>query len=464
MSITLTGTGGLFTRLGKAGNLHLNIAGFLSDTAPSAANTTWGSNNCTIRDLGHAIDQIDAQYLAAGQNLTEGLYAARDAYRGVGFGSLGSSLQQLSERTLVTMVDDAIGLQSRTLAAALPVLIEDMNSGSETVRKNVVSHSVAANAGNTGNPTVCCTFRNSKGIDRELPFAETIELRATTDRQNGGTAGSESLSFVGEPSATTTAWNYPQGSGASGSLIMIDPCIDASSAGAGNLLTNSDFNSFNGTTPTSWTVVVGTAGTDIAASGVSYYADATNSLKFVGDNSTLSAIAQNVTLTTNTVYHVYGVIKGNATLGGGVLALSLCNGTHAIIADDKANDNSVSQNLTSVGTSWTIFKGSFSTPKVLPSTVELKVHLTTALPSAKQLYIQVALAKVSQAYNGGPYLSVLRGSTDVVIGDRVSVTVTNDFAGKFQSLFGRYFGMREKDLQLPSAAAANATIAESLVG
>ena len=462
MSITLTGTGGLFTRLGKAANLYLNLAGFMSATAPSASNTTWASNNSTIRDLGHAVDQIDAQYQSTGQNLTEGIYTARDSYRSSGVGSLGSALAQLGERTVVTMVDDAIGLQSRTLASALPLLIADMDTGSEKVRKNVVSHNVTADSGNTGDPTVCCTFRNGKGVDRENVFNETIELRVTTDRQNGGTAGSESLSLTGEPSVAATAWNYPQGSGATGSLTMIDPCIDASSSG--NLLTNSDFNSFNGTTPTSWNVVVGTAGTDIAAGGTSYYADATNCLKFVGDNSTLSTVAQNVTLATNTVYHVYGIIKGNATLGGGVLALSLCNSSHTVIADDKSNSNTVSQNLTSIGTSWTVFKGSFSTPKVLPSTTELKIHLTTAVPSAKQLYIQVALAKVLPAYTGGPYISAVRGATDVAIGDKISVSVDNDYAGKFQSLFDRWFAMRDKDIQLPSAAAANATISEALVG
>lgn len=466
-NITLTGTGGLMTRLGAHGNLYLNLVGDVGDTATNTT-ATFGAGGVTVRPVGPAVNNIDAQYLGADQNLRDGLFAFKNSLRAA-FSGLLPQIPGLASATVIQMANEAVSLTALTLPAAMSELIVEMiGNGNITVpdnavKKNTVSVTVAAVSlpVNTGNAQIIASVVDPvSGVNREYLFPEVAELTVSTDGQSGGTAGSETLTLAGEiPAASNDAWNFPLGSGCTGSLTLCDPSVTGA-----NVLTNSDFSLIPAGVPTSWTVLVGTTGVSILAGGTTYVPGGANCLKYLGDGAELTSIRQLVTgFTPNTVYAFLAYTKVSDNAATGTLAFSLCNGSsHAILADNAGTINSLSVDLSAETTAWAPHSRFFRTPRVMPATTELKIHLTTAINNTYAAFIQCAMCIPVLMYVGGPYLAGFRASTDVVIGDKFTVTVANDLGGKFQTLVGmRWFDMRGAGQQLPSTA--NGTIAETLV-
>src|SRR5688572_18020131 len=107
MSVTLTGTGGLFTRLGKLAASLNNVNGFRAATAPSPS-SAWGASGQTIRTVDYQISDIRDQFLSTNTQLIDGLYAQRDSYRAT-HSSYTSYLRDLAQAVLIQMVhDDAV--------------------------------------------------------------------------------------------------------------------------------------------------------------------------------------------------------------------------------------------------------------------------------------------------------------------------------------------------------------------
>src|SRR5690349_12705345 len=73
MAITLTGTGGLFTRTGVWGRLIRTLNGARGSTAPNPG-SSWGGTTKTIFDLQTAVGNINAQYASTLQGIVSGLY------------------------------------------------------------------------------------------------------------------------------------------------------------------------------------------------------------------------------------------------------------------------------------------------------------------------------------------------------------------------------------------------------
>ncbi len=78
-------------------------------------------------------------------------------------------------------------------------------------------------------------------------------------------------------------------------------------------------------------------------------------------------------------------------------------------------------------------------------------------------------------YAGGPYVSVFRGSADLInyqvyplLGDIWTLAVTNNYGGhtadiNFQTAFNRLFDMASLGLVLPSASGGGSTISDTLI-
>lgn len=458
---------GLFTRLGTIFAAQRNVNGFRGTTAP-ASSTTWGSGGQTIRAIATSVNNIEAQYASTRQDLIDALYTQREAYRGA-HGSFQSYLKTLCEQTLIEMSNDDSKLPSKSVLNAMTNLVAQMIANSNTITYNTVSVTPSAGGSNVGNAQFVASIIDKDGKNLEYVFPETIIAKVTSDALLGATAGSEPLSFAAPAQRSDTLyWDWPAGSGAVGTLAVVDPTIDIGT----NILRNSDFETFTSNVPDYWTSLVGVPGTDTLKDVSNTYDSSAACLEFAGDGATLSSVAQTFgsssgttyTLKPLTVYAFNAFVKMSAdnNAGAGVLSFALVDSSNTIINDQQGTANNKTYALNIASTSYIAVNGFFRTPANLPSTVKLRVRLSTALTSGKNVFIDhLAMTPATQLYTGGPWAAVFRGSTDVLKDDYWSVAVANDQAGVFQTMFERVFGMRALNLKIPSASSGS--IADTLV-
>lgn len=470
MAVTLTNgsNGGLFDRIGLLGGRLLDVHALMG--ASATARVLSGASLTT------GFTTLDSAYGAspAQQKLLDTLFQSVTSQRSAQTGFY-SALKTIAENTLIEMVHADTPLNAKTVAAAMAVLIQQMVASGDDVNASTVSVGAQANVGSpTGTPSIVVSAKHTDGRTREYLHAETIRFTVATDSYTGGTVDRESVT-VTTPVAQSDmlAYDWPAGSGVSKSLTSIDPSQDATSGG--NLLTNSDMESFTSNTPDKFAVLVGAAGTDILAGGSSEAFDSSsNCLRFTYDAGTpLSSIAQTfnsasgttATLSPNTVYLVNAWMKRSSGLSGaGTVAIELVDGSNAIIADDQSANNTISQVAASLTTSYTAVKGAFVTPKTMPTTYKLRVRMSTAIAdSGASVFIDnIVLTPGVELYTGGPWAAFCPGATSVVKGDAYTVAISNTW-GAFQQLFQRFFDMRKLGLQLPSDSAAGETLADSLI-
>lgn len=439
MAVTLTGTGGLFTRIGKFLNI-INVVNTLRGTTLVGDIDELGDNYNDDRDL------------------YTGIESAFSGYQSQQGGFL-SYLRTKAQTTLVEQVNADNPLTEKTVTAALKELISQMDGASATVDKNTVSGSATAGSSNNGDGicTVLCKGTDGKATENQL--AEDIIVTCTSDAQVSGTAGREGFRARGEAAVTDRLSHlYPAGSGCNKSLVAI---LATSDVADGNLLTNSDFEDFTtANTPDDWTIAVGSAGSDIKEDSSDQYSGS-KCLELDGDGATLSQIYQAVTLEPNTRYSFNCFVKFDSTPAAGALVIDLHDGS-SVIADDESTDNTASLDLTGVGTSFESFSGTFITPRVLPSTVRIRIRLSTAISNTSSLFLDhLSLGESTELYAGGPSIAIHSGATDFVKEDYFTVATTNNNAGSFQDGFDKLFDMRGKRLVLPSDSSG--TISDGLI-
>lgn len=462
MAVALTGTGGLFTRIGDIGGAVNSVISFINSGDLSGGG---------VLSVGVATDAVRSEYASARTDLIANLYPARDTYR-TAHQTYLAALQAIAKNTLIGMVHDDNPLPAQTLALAMEELISQMEGSSDDVDASTTSATPATGSANVGNGACVATVKRTDGRDNEHVYAEDIVITCTADAVTGSaTQFSETFTAKGEAAAASPlAYNWPAGSGALKTLTAVNASGDNAT---GNKLTNSDFETFTvADTPDNWTILVGVAGTDINESSDKFYG--TKCLEILGDGATLTSIAQTFnsvsgtlgTLKPNTVYIWNAWMKRDTSLAGGVLAVELVDGSNSVIADDAGNNNATSITLSSgLTTSYAAKNGVFVTPANLPTTVKLRIRLTTAATSGESFYIdRLALTEVAEPlYTGGPFAAVFAGATASLKNDNFTVAVANNHAGTFQKLFWRLFDMPTLGLQLPSDTGGSETINDNLV-
>jgi hypothetical protein len=467
----LTGTGGLFTRVGRKGGLLRNLNGFLDSVAP-ASTVDWGSSGPLISCLQTNFNNIAAQYASADQNLLDGLYTQLSSYRGAAAG-LRSYLQQFANNVLVQQVNEDTPLPSPTAFNALTVLIAQMIAGSASVAAPTVAITsvTAGGSNNTNGVCVASVIQPNNGIAGHYTFAETINVTCTSSSQEGSALGSELFSVQGAAAISDVLnENWPAGSGCSTSL----QAIPSGGSPSNQKLANSGLSSFTvANTPDQWPLVSpSVAGTDVLSSTTSFLGSPILGLKFLGQSgATLSQVAQafgsslgtTQTLKPLTTYafNIWLLKDSGAT---GVLECDLYSNTGSAIMQDAAgNNNAVSVNMTALSSSvWTSVSGFFRTPAALPASYSLRIHLTTTLNSAHGLYLgNIALAPAVQAYTGGPWLAMFPGNVLTIKNDTFAVLVANDYGSAWQQTADRFWSLRLQGFQLPTSGSP--TIAESLI-
>ncbi len=445
----------LFTRIGTLGKL-------VSDQQVQAASTlpTDSQTIITQYTTGNAmayIDSIESQVNSAQNSLM----------------SISGFMQSSAQSTINGMVyaDNPLSSNSN-IVLSMQEVIRQMIADGQTVQRSDVAATVTANGSNVGNGVIVASVLGADGLMQENSFAENIRASCVADSVTSPSyAGAEVFSAAGEQFYPPFSFLFPAGSGGSTSLS----CANASSNNSNNtLLTNGDFENWTSNTPNNWVITVGTAGTQVLESN-SFYTGA-HSLEIVGDGSTLTALTQVFGSGSGTLGNVasasqYAIncwIQVSAVPAAGVLEIALVDGFGTILQDEQGNNASFTKNLTGATTSWVPFSGVVRTPYVLPSSVLLRVRLSTALSSGKNLFIdRLAMTPMQQVYTGGPSLAAFSGSTNFLVGDFFTVAVTNNRGGSsngltFQEIFDRFCNMRVNNLLLPSTD-GSPTLPDSLI-
>ena len=459
-------TGALFNRLGKLGLLIKQARTYQTSQLTNFVDTTNGV-------VAQYNAESDIQAMAGG------------AYIGVlnSMSGVGSLCQSMAAVTVNRMVYRDNPQQNQTLQnsntlASLLEVIKQMEAASASVLAMTVSGSVTSFTG-TGNGVVnFSTKRPSDGRTLENAFGEKVTFTCTSDSYTGrAVEGNESFSLRGVGNQTDYfAFDWPLGSNARVNVNAID---GSTSAASGNLLTNSGFDTWSSGSPSNWTVVTGTAGVDYSQESTIIFGG-TSSLKLTGDGATETCFKQKFNDGTNgttseidetTQYSVCLFLRrGGTPVSDGVLTVDLIDGGDNVLQDEAGVSNSFTIDLTGLTTEFAAYKGVFRTKAVLPSTVYVRLKLTTPITSGVDVYVDVmSMGEMQQLYRSGPFFAVHSGGEPFVVGDYAECTITNGRGSggtldTFQTLMARLFPneVYGNELLLPSSDTP--TISDGLIG
>ncbi len=455
MAVTLTGSNGLFTRLGKLFQIAVQVKSF---------------QNTLATEIQDALDEFDGgdndQAIAITNIKTSAQKSCAAVY---------GAVRAAAHKAVIEMVHDDDPLPAKTVDLALDRLIRQMEDSSASINASAYSVSTSADGANTGNGSIISTIdANTKAVANTR--AESLVFKCIRDAQTSGTAGREVFEVVGEQQIGSIAdYDWPGGSGASSRVVVTDPQENASSQFNKNLLTNSTFENFTANSPDNWTIAVGAAGTQISknTTAAKIYQGTAN-LIITGDSGgTLTKITQSLNtsgqttgkLQPDTVYGLHFKVYLDSGISAGVLKVSVKDsGGTSITSDSMTAEATANLGALAAG-SWQSTTAFFKTPKALPSGTPYTatVELTTALTNTKNCYVdQLCVFKATQVASG-PYVAVLRGATDYVRDDEFVMTVTKSSTGTFQEYMDKFFDMYARGKQLPEHSGGSETIADSLI-
>ena len=465
MAIDYTGTSaGLFVRLGKILNVGVEERSAQS-TLVTHIEEVVGKYTST------SIDRTEYLGSMAGDKETIADAAGRSAQ---------DAVRDALERTIIKQVDAEAPtrLVAPTLPNALRTLAIDMQSAPQsigTTNLSIGSLSVTAaeaTPANQGALLVSTAPRYSYGGAKSATkpaatdsiLAEVVTARCTKDARDGSLIrGNERFSVTGEDAVDRLDRRWPRGSGAVLALNSTCGSVESSRVAGQNMLLNSGFERDNGTVPLDWTIVVGTGGTNIGIEKPGYRGN--GALKIVGTTGVAHAISQTMgrgpipNVKSNTVYFVSLRARAETgTITAGTLRAGLRDASNADISGASAVFNFGSPAL---GTTYTLYQGSFTTPLNLPSEVRFALNFTVNLTNTQVLFIdEVILCEAAYLYVGGPGCCIIAGSTDHELDDRMSRTITKT-AAQWQQELDRYLNLAALDVQFPTSASP--TISTTLI-
>lgn len=381
-----------------------------------------------------------------------------------------AGLKVAAERVLIDSVHEDTELPQKTVDAALRELITQMNTASASVDGTTVSASVAAASGNSGNGTIIIATADELGYTFANLRAEVITFECIGDQQSTGKSGGELWRVTGEQAAGNMERSWPDGSGINTTIFGSSGQVDDGRRVGENLLSNSRFDSVSANVPSKWSLTTGTAGTTIQEEATNVNRGA-KAIKLVGTTQTALTQTLNSTASTGTLGRLAARVRyalalwardGSVAPTAGVFRLAIKDGSNNIINSSTA---AITQSLPSLSSSYAATTGSFASPALLPSGLKAVAELSTAMGGATEELIvdELLCCPMFKLGPGGPYAVVLGGSTPFVVGDKFTVTITNNNEGEFVRHFDRFFDMWGKGLHLPQNTAGGETIDDALV-
>lgn len=458
MALVYDGSNGLFTRLGKIIYLLDLVRGYQSTI---------------VTEIG----DIKAEYTGTTAYMVAALGDAES--QAASLNPLLESLRSAAATTLVEMcyaeatAGNANAMLNKSTQDALVWLIKQMKTDTETIERNTVGKgTLTADGTNNGNGTVVALLETPNillGNTANWPNvrAEVLDIRCTSDAQNGGLArGSEVFQVRGQPSFATLDRRFPAGSGRLVQMTTLSATIDAGPRYQ-NILTNSDFETQTSNVPDFFTVSSGTAGTDfLTETGAANVYRGASSIKAAATSTTwkirqqLGAGAGSVgKLTPDRAFVIAFAAKKDASATGSIRVSVqdasgnvLSGGTFAVTASHLA-----------LTTSFSLITATVFAPRIIPTDTYLVVETTVGVATAAMYIDEVIIAEMQQIAPGSQHLAIISGSADFNADDNFSFTFTNTGNGAFAVAFDRLFDMYGLGLALPDAASPGETIADSLI-
>jgi hypothetical protein len=361
--------------------------------------------------------------------------------------TLANYLSPIAQATIIKVVNEDSPQPNLAFLTAYDELVKQMNTAGSTVLKNNVSGTVVANT-NNGDGVFSISIKNYAGVYNEDIFAEDAVFTCITDSQSGTVAGNETFTISGEYEISNpTSVLYPnQGSGVSTNLS----CISANGSNAyGNLLTNSNFLLTTNWSTDSSVTIDNTAGAYYGINSMRAINNGTGSQLF-GTGTGTSGLLQ-----PSTQYSVAYWAKGIGTI-----TVKLDDGT--TVMNDAAGIANSNAFVCSDTGSWVSHTAAFRTPAILPAITRFAVSFSSVTTQVAVDFI--SLGTTTELYARGPSFAIHSGVTNFYKGDGAVATTTNNYAGKYQTYFNRFFNLRDNYRQLPSADSGSETIANALIG
>jgi hypothetical protein len=452
MAVTLTGSGGLFTRLGYWFGLAKTRRTAVIASYPTAATSTAG-----IRTVYSAIGANAGNFPLA--HRTMGAAGSEDTMADFSLSEF-RAIQSAASRLLIDTMDADTPLPERTEQEAIRELAKQMVTASASI--NATTYTVGSpsygsvNVGtfsafvDTEAPKIIkdsVTFTN-KLTDWPAIRPETLNFVCEKDSRNGGVRpGSEVFRVRGDRAWPNLDRRWRGGSGTNMTITATSAAIDSDQTPGQNILANSNFEIFASNTP----VFRGSS-----------------AISFVGDGATLTKIRQltndstgtTVRLKPDTLYLIAFAVRDDGTApAAGVLRVAFEDNSGSVIGS-----MSQSVTLSTVGSAYAVQSLMVISPINIPDTVYCTIALTTALTNTRAVYVdELVVTEMPRTAKGGPGICIYPGTTDARYGDIASVAISYANQGEFNLEFDRFFDLYNRGLALPSNDAGAETISDSLI-
>lgn len=404
------------------------------------------------------LDGIQTTYQANGRDdLLEGVIVDFQRWQLTLAGWAETLANRATQRILhpETILNQLPSTASESLDRILVEIFRYMKENAATVKKTVTTvNSVVANGTNNGNGTIFVVHildgvnspspgfpANPKyrGLLSELCSPDTITLTCNRDEDFSGVArGSEEFVVEGTPAPQATFGGVATGSGVVTTLPTLQSYF---------LIANSGFESFLNNVPESWDVDAGTPGTHIIyePASANVYAG-TGALKLVnGVNSRISQTLLPGLLEPNRLFCISANVKTSGVTAGDIIVrFESPSGAYTATIIEQILINSA------YPTSYQAYQCWVMMPATPPDDLELVIRYEGGNGSVWIDNLGIGPA----TYANGVALAAHSGSTQFVLGDRFTFSITA-VEGVFQKFFREHF-----KFQLPSATSP--TISDTL--
>ena len=446
MAITMTGSGGLFTRVGQLGG------------ALNGLNTYRGTT--LVADILTAIAEVDGGAFLLRNTIVPQLMAAVENGQS-SLGAVASVLKQAAQALLIKMVDDDNPLPTLDVPTALVELRRQMLVGGYYITPNTLGQTVTQ-TNLTGSCTVLSTILDREEKQAQNLIAQDIEFRVIA----ADTAGSEVVQLSAEEGTEDLLSHlWPGGSNQTRTVTAIDAASTTL-----NYLENGGLEDWTGANLDDWTITVGAYGTQIVKETTTKY-KGSNGVALVGDGATLTSIEQDITTRVEAFTHVAWNVfmrRDGTAAAAGTLRIELVDGSGTVINDESGNPISQDYDLTALTTSFAAKGRSTALPRTLPTTVKFRMRLTVALTAGRTVYFDhVAMGRMEPAFNRPgwePYVAIFSGTPELTLNDWTQVdaagvsrtfklAVTNNRTSAWCNLVDKFWDTSLYELTLPFSGA-----------
>lgn len=417
MALSYDGSGGLFTKLGtiiRASNLF-------------EEQETTNTANYLYKEMTDLQAKLESDNKYDDRSRLE-FYQTWDEFNNI-LRNWKRDITDLILPVLREALDSDENFHSSDLLTMLNYLVFCMNRDSKTVKQNTVTITgpTAGSPSPSGNFTVVSskykpTAQGADSSSQEDGTAWSNSYKVIcTNNQNAGAEVFEVRGNLPRNDLAHPEWYH---AGVAGVTTVI-------SSDGNTLLSNGGFesNASSGTGFTSWTINTGTWDTDLAEDTSVVYRG-NQSLKFVmtGTDQKLTQSLASGTLRPFTKYIISYKVRTSGSPTG-TLKVGFTGTTGLYDSVD----------VSGLSTTFAVRSHVFNTGSDPDSITNFIIEMDTSGGSGNVYIDEVTLSPVDIFHGVG--ISVIGGSIDPAVGDFWTVVVSNDYAGKFQTFFARWYGI-----------------------